>query len=288
MAGGEPVKVEKLLQVRDLTIDYCAAELRTHRPVAGASFDIAPGEVVGLMGESGCGKTSIALALLNLLPKDRTRVNGSILFRGQELLTMRESSLRKIRGAALSIVFQEPEAALSPVMRVGDQIAEVIHAHRGWGWKRCRAEAASAIAAVGLPPTERIFGAYPHQLSGGQRQRIVLAQALACAPALVIADEPTASLDAQSQADFLDLLRNLKIQSSVSVLLISHSPEVQASLADRLLVMQSGKIAEDTDFAELYRRPSHPGTRTVLPPNHRAEVERVAKFALVSQGPSTR
>ncbi len=280
--------MEKLLQVRDLTIDYCSAELRTHRAVAGASFDIAPGEVVGLMGESGCGKTSIALALLNVLPKDRTRVTGSILFRGQELLTMRETPLRKIRGAALSIIFQEPEAALSPVMRVGNQIAEVIHAHRGWSWKRCRDEAASAIAAVGLPATERIYLAYPHQLSGGQRQRIVLAQALACEPALVIADEPTASLDAQSQADFLDLLRNLKSESNVSVLLISHSPEVQASLADRLLVMQSGKIAEDTAFANLNRHPSHAGTRTVLPPNRRPEVERVAKSALVSQGSSVR
>ncbi|NDQ55586.1 MAG: ABC transporter ATP-binding protein [Acidipila sp.] len=280
--------MEKLLQVRDLTIDYCSAELRTHRAVAGASFDIAPGEVVGLMGESGCGKTSIALALLNVLPKDRTRVTGSILFRGQELLTMRETSLRKIRGAALSIIFQEPEAALSPVMRVGNQIAEVIHAHRRWSWKRCRDEAASAIAAVGLPATERIYLAYPHQLSGGQRQRIVLAQALACEPALVIADEPTASLDAQSQADFLVLLRNLKSESNVSVLLISHSPEVQASLADRLLVMQSGKIAVDTAFANLNRHPSHAGTRTVLHPNRRPEVERVAKSALVSQGSSVR
>jgi len=256
--------MENVLQVRELTIEYRSAGGTWQQAVDRCSFEIGVGEIVGLMGESGCGKTSVALSLLGLIPKDRARVSGSISFRGKELLGMDESSLQRIRGADISMVYQEPGESLSPVLRVGDQIAEVLHAHRDWGWKRCRAEAESIIARVGLPGTARIFSAYPHQLSGGQLQRVVLAQALACAPALLIADEPTASLDARSQAEFLELLRELKEESRVSILLISHTPEIQASLADRLVVMKDGRIVEEGEFAQLYRDPSHPYTRTML------------------------
>ena len=256
--------MQNLLQVRNLTIRYHTADTRPHQAVDGICFDIAPGEVVGLMGESGSGKSSVALALLGLLPRESTEISGSALFRGEELLTMRERALQKIRGAAISLVFQEPGISLSPVMRAGDQIAEVIHAHRGWNWKCCRAKAKSMLSRVGLTPTERIFSAYPHQLSGGQRQRVVLAQALSCDPALLIADEPTASLDASSQADFLALLRSLKGQFHISILLISHTPEIQASLADRLLVMNDGCIVEQGRFGDLYRSPSHAYTRRML------------------------
>ena len=193
--------METFLQVRDLKIAYYSNDSTPWQAIDGVSFDIAPGEILGVMGESGCGKTSIALAMLGLLAKARTEISGSILYRGKNLLATDERSLRRIRGAEISMVCQEPGIALSPLMPVGTQIAEVVHAHRNWSWRQCREEARSMLMRVGLQSTDRIFSAYPQQLSGGQLQRAVLAQALVCRPALLIADEPTASLDARSQAD---------------------------------------------------------------------------------------
>ena len=256
--------MDKLLEVRDLEVCYRGEGVLAHQAVAGMQFEIASGEVVGLMGESGCGKSSLALALLGLLPREGCEVRGSAMFRGHDLVGMPERALQEIRGAGISLVFQEPGISLSPVMRAGDQIAEVIHAHRRGNWKSCRAEAETMLARVGLTPTARIFSAYPHQLSGGQCQRVVLAQALCCNPALLIADEPTASLDARSRADFLALLRKLKEESDISILLISHTPEIQASLADRLLVMKEGRIVEQGRFDELYHSPKHAYTRWML------------------------
>ena len=253
-----------LLQVRELTVRYRPEGDHDHPAVAGINFEIAPGEVVGLMGESGCGKTSVALALLGLLPRDQVAVSGSIMFRDHELLSLKERQLREIRGKKISMVYQEPSIALSPVMHVGDQIAEVVRAHRRWSWKLCREWAMNLIARVGLPKTDRIYSAYPHQLSGGQLQRILLAEALAGEPELVIADEPTAALDACSQAEFLKLLNELKRQKNISFLLISHTPEIQASLADRLLVMHAGRIVDEGRFEQVYTNPSHPCTRAIL------------------------
>ncbi|MGA8103952.1 MAG: ABC transporter ATP-binding protein [Candidatus Acidiferrales bacterium] len=258
--------MEKLLQVRSLSVRYRSAEAETHQAVAGISFDVAAGEVVGLMGESGCGKSTTALALLGLLDKRNCVLSGSVQFAGQHLLSasMDECSLQKIRGAHISLVSQEPGIALSPVLRVGDQIAEVLRAHRDWSAKRCRAEAKQWLGHVGLIPTNRFYSAFAHQLSGGQLQRVVLAQALACRPELVIADEPTASLDARNQAEFLALLRDLKAELGISVLLISHAPEIQATLADRILVMHAGRLVEEGTFGDLYRNASHPYTQALL------------------------
>jgi ABC-type glutathione transport system ATPase component len=261
------------LQVKDLKIGYRSAESTLWQAVDGVSFDIAPGEVLGVMGESGCGKTSIALAMLGLLSKDQTEISGSIVFREQDLVAMNERSLRRIRGAEISMVYQEPGIALSPLMSVGAQIAEVVHAHRAWSWKQCRAEARSMLARVGLPSTDRIVSAYPHQLSGGQLQRVVLAQALVCRPPLLIADEPTAALDARGQADFIALLRELNQQLNISILLISHTPEIQASLADRVLVMKDGQIIEHGRFEDLYWKASHAYTRTLLRRNSAAAAD---------------
>jgi peptide/nickel transport system ATP-binding protein len=252
------------LQVRNLNVRYRPDDAPPFQAVAGVSFDIAAGETVGLMGESGSGKSTIALSLLGLLPPQTTEVSGSILFQGWDLTWMPELEFQKIRGASISLVSQEPEIALSPVMRVGEQVAEVFRAHHYWPAKKYRIEAEAILDRVGLTETNRIFAAYPHQLSGGQRQRVVLAQALACGPALVIADEPTASLDAVSQSEFIELLRDLKREMQLSLLLISHTPEIQASLADRVLVMKAGRIVEEGSFAQLYRKPSHPYTRSLL------------------------
>jgi ABC-type glutathione transport system ATPase component len=256
--------VEILLKVRELTIRYRSTDAADRESVAGVSFDVARGEVLGVMGESGCGKTSIALALLGLLSPEDADVSGSVMFRGEDLLAMNEKSLQKIRGAAISMVYQEPGIALSPVMRVGAQVAEIVRAHRKRSRPKCREEAFAMLGRVGLPSTERIFSAYPHQLSGGQLQRVVLAQALVCEPALLVADEPTASLDTQSRADFVSLLRELKQSLGISLLLISHTPEIQASLADRMLVMKDGKIIETGRFDDLYSKPSHPYTKALL------------------------
>ena len=256
--------MEKLLQVRNLTVEYHVDADQTFAAVSDMSFDIASGEAVGLMGESGCGKSSVAFALLGLLPRKIAEVSGSVLLEGFDLLAVDERALQKMRGSAISIIYQEPAIALSPVMCVGDQVAQVVRAHRRWKWKQCKIEAQQMLERVGLRSTDRIFTAYPHQLSGGQCQRVVLAQALACGPRLLIADEPTAHLDARSQADFLGLLEDLKKQSGISILLISHAPEVQARLADRLLVMKAGQIIEEGPFSKLYRNPSHDYTRAML------------------------
>ena len=253
-----------LLQIEDLNISYHATEGGDLCAVAGVSFHVAAGEVLGLMGESGCGKSSVALATMRLLEKWHASVSGTVMFRGENLLEMNERALESIRGATISMICQEPGIALCPVMRVGAQVAEVVHAHKRWSWEKCREEAHSMLARVGLEATTRIFAAYPHQLSGGQLQRVVLAQALVCGPALLIADEPTASLDARSQAEFIALLRDLKERSRMSMLLISHTPEIQASLADRLIVMRQGRIVEEGDFDTLYASPAREYTRALL------------------------
>lgn len=254
--------METLLTVRDLSVEFTRAGAQDSTALAGVSFEVNRGEIVGLMGESGSGKSTTALALLGLLA-ETARVTGSVSFRGRELFRLSEREWQHVRGAEIALVFQEPEIALSPVMRSGEQVAEVIRAHRGYGAKRCRAEAKAALARVGLKE-ERFFFAYPHQLSGGQRQRVLLAQALSCEPTLLVADEPTASLDARSQAEFLELLDTLRRQMNLTVLLISHSPEVVARLADRLLILKQGQILEQGGFDELYRTSSHSYTRALL------------------------
>ena len=271
-----------MLTVKNLNITYRRADGSQHQAVEAASFDLRAGEVLGLMGESGCGKTSIAWALLGLLSREQAHFSGSIEFRGTELLTMEPSALRAVRGAQISMVFQEPGIALSPVLRVRDQVAEVIHAHKNSNWAKCRTDAELMLVRVGLPNTQRILSAYPHQLSGGQRQRVVLAQALACDPALLIADEPTASVDARSQSELLTLLRELQRDLGIAILLISHSAEVQAQLADRLLVMDRGRIVEQGRFEELYRNPSHACTRAMLRTNQPREVSEAIDFEMAT------
>jgi ABC-type glutathione transport system ATPase component len=251
---GRDARATQLLEVENLTVQYS----RQGAPeVANVSFAIAHGEVVGLAGESGCGKTTLALSVLRLLPPSARIVTGSIRFRGQELTTLSERRLEAIRGVGISIVFQEPGIALHPMLAVGEQIADVLQAHMAWSRRSCREEAERMLARVRLENVERIYAAYPHQLSGGQRQRVVIAQALACHPDLVIADEPTASLDSRAQAEIQALLRELRERSGTAMLLISHNPSMLAKLADRVLVMHDGRIVEQRDIGAIraYREP---------------------------------
>ena len=245
---------QALLQVRDLTV-----ELKNRGTVlSGISFDIQAGEIVGIFGESGCGKTTLALAILNLLPRNRYTVRGSVRLRGQELAGLSERAMQPIRGAVISMISQDPMLALNPLMRVRQQITEVLRAHRAAG------KAASLLELAGLCPSERILEAYPHQLSGGERQRVTIAQALACRPALVIADEPFTALDAVRVVELATLFRGLKEKIGSSFLVISHSPGVLARIADSVLVMQDGRIVEQGTASAVFGSPKHPYTAAVL------------------------
>jgi len=231
-----------LLQVTNLTIGFPTRP----RVVDGVSLSIETGEVIGVSGPSGCGKTTLALSLMGLLPAD-TDVSGSIRFSGRELREMHESDLEAVRGAQIGLVFQESALALNPVLTVGSQIADVVRAHERCSRAQATERARAALTEVGFGyERSRVFGAYPHELSGGQRQRILIAQATVCRPALVIADEPVASLDDASRADVLALIRGLTERFGTSFLLITHSAAVLASSADRVIEMSAGKVVERT------------------------------------------
>ena len=224
--------------VRNLAVESISVRNITVPVVSDVSFQVDPGSIVGLFGDSGCGKTTLALALLNLLPASRYRVRGSVQLGGFEVLSATERQLERIRGARISLVFQDPLLAMNPMLRVRDQVAEAMHAHG------LQDGLESLFDLVGLSATRRMYDAYPHQLSGGERQRVVIAQALACRPALVIADEPFTALDAPRVVELSSLFRRLREKLQTSFLLISHSPGVLARTADQVLMMQAGRIVE--------------------------------------------
>jgi oligopeptide/dipeptide ABC transporter ATP-binding protein len=254
-----------LLQVRDLRVDYLPDGAAPSSVLRGIGFSVGKGESIGLLGESGCGKSTLALAILGLLPASARVTCGSICFQEHELVGLPERAMATIRGAALSLIFQDPSTALHPILRVGTQIADVIAAHhRDWSRRRCREAVAIALHEVGLADSGRFYASYPHQLSGGQRQRAVIAQALACRPALLIADEPTSSLDTTVQAEILTLLKSLRQERNLSLLFISHNPAVLAEIADRVLVIYAGQIVEEGGMREVLASPLHPFTRALL------------------------
>ncbi len=256
--------MKTLLEVETLSVSYGSGKVREIQVLSDVTFAVGPGEVVGLLGESGCGKTTTALALMRLLPDSARVRGGGIWFQGLELLQLPERALEQLRGAQISSISQEPALALSPVMCVGDQIAEVLRAHRTWKWARCREEAVELLERVHMPSPHSVYGAFPHELSGGQRRRVLIAQALACTPALIVADEPTSGLDSWTQAEILNLLLELKRDFQTSMLLISHHPGVLARIADRILVMYSGRIIEQGSLKQIYENPLHPYTRGLL------------------------
>jgi oligopeptide/dipeptide ABC transporter ATP-binding protein len=255
--------VPALLEVRDLAVRYEATPDLPVHALEEVSLDVAEGEAVGLLGESGCGKTTLLLAILGLLPPSAGVVRGSVRFRGRDLLGLAEREMQAIRGSELSVVFQDPALALNPVRRVGAQIAEVVAAHRPWSRSRCREHAVASLMEVGFADADRVYQAYPHELSGGQRQRVVIAQALACRPALVLADEPTAALDATTQAELRALLAGLQRRLGLAVLLVSHDLASIAALASRAVVMYAGRLVEAGTPAQVFGR-LHPYTRGLV------------------------
>ncbi|HEX2162204.1 MAG TPA: ABC transporter ATP-binding protein [Thermoleophilaceae bacterium] len=254
---------EPLLSVRDLSVAF-EGERGTLRAVDGLSLDLAPGEVLALVGESGSGKSVTALSLIGLLRAPGARIAGSARYGGSELIGAPERELRRLRGEELAMVFQDPLSSLNPVLRVADQVAEQVLAHRDVSAREARERAVALLRRVGIPEPERRADAYPHELSGGMRQRVMIAMALSCDPRILIADEPTTALDVTVQAQILELIRALRAETGAGVLLITHDFGVVAELADRVAVMHEGRIVEQGVVEDVFERPESPHTRRLL------------------------
>ncbi|MFQ6048387.1 MAG: ABC transporter ATP-binding protein [Phycisphaerae bacterium] len=247
-----------LLQVRGLR-SYFFTEQGVVRAVDGVSWTIQPGQTLALVGESGCGKTVAALSIMRLIPSPPGRiVAGQILFQGQNLLSLPEHQMRRIRGNRIAMVFQEPMTSLNPVYTIGNQIAEAVELHQGITGQAAWDRAVEMLARVGMPEPAQRARQWPHQLSGGMRQRVMIAMALSCTPALLIADEPTTALDVTIQAQILELLQDLQHRLGMAILLITHDLGVVASLAEQVCVMYASKIVETADVNELFANPLHP------------------------------
>jgi oligopeptide/dipeptide ABC transporter ATP-binding protein len=251
------------LEVKNLS-SYFFTRTGLVKAVDDVSFSINQGETLALVGESGCGKSMTALSILRLLPEPGRVVNGEILLSGHDLLMLPDIEMRRIRGNDISMIFQEPMTSLNPVLRIGEQIAEVLRLHQGHNPQQALDRAAELLTQVGISDTGRRLRDYPHQLSGGQRQRVMIAMALACNPKLLIADEPTTALDVTIQAQIMDLLMKLKEERQMATLLISHDLGVVAGNADKLAIMYAGQIVESGSVEKLFDNPLHPYTQGLL------------------------
>jgi peptide/nickel transport system ATP-binding protein len=251
-----------LLDVADLSVRFDTDDGPVHA-VDRLSFSLDDGEVLGIVGESGCGKSVTCLSLVRLLP-ETAHVSGSARFEGTDLLTLPMRRLRRVRGRQISYVFQEPMSSLNPVFTVGYQIGEVLERHLGLSRRAARTRTLELLRLVRIPAPERRLREYPHQLSGGMRQRVMIAMALACDPKVLVADEPTTALDVTIQAGILDLMRDIRERLGTAIILITHNLGVVADIADRVLVMYAGRKAEEAPVAELFAHPQHPYTIGLL------------------------
>jgi peptide/nickel transport system ATP-binding protein len=255
---------EPLLSVRDLTVTFTRQGEEPFVAVDGVSFDVRPGQTVGLVGESGCGKSVTSLAIMGLLPDRGVRVEGEVLYGGANLLTQTNEQMRDRRGRDLGMIFQDPLSSLNPVVPIGLQVTEVLERHKGLSRKAATPLAREMLEKVGIPDPTRRLKDYPHQLSGGMRQRALIAMALACAPRLLIADEPTTALDVTIQAQILALLKELVEDTGTALVMITHDLGVVAGLVDRVNVLYAGRIVERGDRHPLFAAPRHPYTHGLL------------------------
>jgi oligopeptide/dipeptide ABC transporter ATP-binding protein len=269
-----------LLDVRDLRTEFTTDD-GVVRAVDGVSFSLEAGKTLGIVGESGSGKSVTSLSILKLLGDNGRIAGGSIRFDGVDLVTLPEDKMRAIRGNRIAMIFQDPMTSLNPYLTVGTQLVEVLVAHRGLTRGAARERAIQALARTGLPDPGQRLGNYPHQLSGGQRQRVMIAMALACEPALLIADEPTTALDVTIQAQILELIRALQRDHGTAVILITHDLGVVAGTADDVAVMYAGKIVESASARELFARPSHPYTKGLLGSIPRMDRPRQARLTAI-------
>lgn len=265
---------DNLLRIQGLSVTYSPASGEVVCALEDTSLEIRCGEVLGILGESGCGKSTLANAVLGLLPSQAKTDSGEILFHGFDLLKLSETELRAIRGREISLAPQDPALSLNPVMTVGNQVAEVLRAHLPLNAEQRRDRVCELFREVGFDEPAVIYDAYSHQLSGGQRQRIVIAQAVACRPALVIADEPTSKLDAASRSEIVGLLSRMRDNHGTSIMVISHDPTLFAALADRVALMYAGHVVEVGTCADILKRPLHPYTQALV---------RVARSAMVAR-----
>ena len=252
-----------LLEVEDLRVTFGAGK-KQFTAVDGVSFGVAPGQTVGLVGESGCGKSVTSLAIMRLLPHRGNTVTGSVRFAGEDLLTISDAAMRDRRGAELAMIFQDPLSSLNPVVPIGVQVTEVLKRHKGMKGAAAKTRATELLDKVGIPDPARRLTDYPHQLSGGMRQRALIAMALACEPRLLIADEPTTALDVTIQAQILALLRELVEESGTALIMITHDLGVVAGLCDEVNVLYAGRIVERSDRHPLFETPRHPYTGGLL------------------------
>ena len=283
---------EPLLSVRNLSVSFKADRNRPPVQVLrDVSFDIRPREILSLVGESGSGKSITSLAIMGLIDSPSAIIEGSVAFRGRELLGLADRSLRAIRGAEIAMIFQDPMTALTPVYTVGFQIAEALHAHQRISSRAARARTIELLGEMGIPDPRRAAERYPHQLSGGLRQRAVIAMALACNPALLIADEPTTALDVTVQAQILELIGRLRRDFGSSVMLITHDMGVVAETADRVLVMYAGNLVERGATADILDAPAHPyswGLLRSIPPMHGSKPYRLTTIGGAPPSPASR
>ncbi len=255
---------EPILQVKDLRTYFHVKE-GVVKAVDGVSYCLNRGETLGLVGESGCGKSVSALSILQLVDRPPAEIHsGEILFEGKNLLDLTEREMREVRGCSISMIFQEPMTSLNPVLSIGFQIGEVLTVHQGMTPSEAREKTVDLLKLVGIPAPHRRAGEYPHQLSGGMRQRVMIAMALACNPKVLIADEPTTALDVTIQAQILDLMMGLQDELGTTILLITHDLGIIAETAKRVAVMYAGKIVEESDVTTLFREPLHPYTQGLL------------------------
>ncbi len=253
-----------LLSVRDLVIEF-STEQGVVRAVDGVSFDVFPNETVGLVGESGCGKTVTALSILGLVPSPPGRIaGGHIEFEGRDLAQLPESEMRALRGPGIAMIFQEPMTALNPVFSVGSQMTDVLRRCKGLSRRQARSAAIELLARVGIPAPDKRIDEYPHQLSGGMRQRVVIAMALSCDPKLIVADEPTTALDVTTQAQVLEQMVRLQQEFRMAMILVTHDLGVIAESCDRAMVMYCGRIVEEAPIDRLFAHPRHPYTAGLL------------------------
>jgi peptide/nickel transport system ATP-binding protein len=253
-----------LLEIEDLSVEF-QGEGRTARVLNNVGLTVGANEVLGIVGESGCGKSMTALAILRLVPSPPGRITGGrILFEGEDILQVSEPRLREIRGHRIGMIFQEPMTSLNPVLTVGDQLGETLIKHLKLDARTARSRSIELLKAVGIPVPERRVDEYPHQLSGGMRQRVMIAMAIGCEPRLLIADEPTTALDVTVQAQIFDLLRELRERRGMGLILITHDMGVIAEMTDKVAVMYGGRVVEQAPTAEILSAPAHPYTRGLI------------------------
>lgn len=278
--------MKKVLEVRNLKTHFFT-DKGVVKAVDGVNFDLYEGKTLGIVGESGCGKSITSMSILKLIDKNGQIVEGSIMYGDKDIVQMPVDEMRKIRGNEISMIFQEPMTSLNPVFRIGDQIIEAIKLHQDLSKQEAHDKAVNMLKLVGIPRAERVVYDYPHQLSGGMRQRAMIAMALACDPKVLIADEPTTALDVTIQAQILALMNDLKEKTNTAIMLITHDLGVVAQMADDVIVMYSGKVVESAEVKELYGNPKHPYTQGLLDsiPDLKSEKKRLNSIEGVVPNP---